>query len=85
MEHAENSRKPYQQMGWECLESFRAHAETDCRTHDPFFQFCITRWLEQGKAEVGIWEDFLWLTQREERGSPWLWFEGNFLLLPHTS
>lgn len=24
MEFAENSRKPYQQMGWECLESFRA-------------------------------------------------------------
>lgn len=86
MELAENSRKP-QQMGWECLESFCACASQPapcakndwCRTQDPFFRFCITRWLEQGKAGVVVWkEGLLWLSQREERGSPWLWFEVNF-------
>lgn len=66
MEHAENSRKPYQQMGWECLESFRALQPAPCaknnwcRTHDPFFRFCrILKWLGQRKAGVMTWEDFL--------------------------
>lgn len=55
----ENSRKRYQQMGCECLESFCASQPAPstknywCQVRDPFFLFCgITRCLDEGKARL---------------------------------
>lgn len=55
----ENSRKRYQQIGCECLESFCALQPVACTENnwcqicDPFFLFYrIARWLDLEKARL---------------------------------